>query len=183
MTYDFKNLEQKIADVETWLRGEYNGVRTGRATPALLDSIQVDSYGAKMPINQVAAIGAEDARTLRITPYDMSTVKEIEKAITNANLGVSISDNEQGVRVSFPELTSERREQLQKLIKEKLEHARVSLRGVRDETWGDIQQKEKNGEIGKDDKFRFKDEMEKIIADANKNFDEISERKEKEIMS
>ena len=183
MTYDFAELKQKITNNEEWLKKEFMGIRTGRATPALLDSIQVESYGANLPIPQVASVGVEDARTLKITPWDASQTKEIEKAITRADIGVSVVADEKGMRVIFPELTSERREQLLKLMKDKREHARVSLRGVRDDTWNDIQKKEKEKEIGEDDKFRFKDEMEKMIQDANGGLDKIVERKEKEIMS
>ena len=183
MAYDFTELKQKIEDTEEWLKKEYTGIRTGRATPALLDSIHVESYGAQLPIPQVATVGAEDARTLKVTPWDMSQIKEIEKAITRANLGVSLATDERGIRVIFPELTAERRDQLMKLVKDKREHARISLRGVRDETWNDIQQKEKEKEIGEDDKFRFKEEMEKMVQDAYSGLDGIVERKEKEIMS
>jgi len=183
MTYDFKELKQKIEDTEEWLKKEFLGVRTGRATPALLDSVRVDSYGSQLPVNQMAGVTVEDARTLCLTPWDTSAIKEIEKAITVANLGVSVAVDEKGVRVIFPELTSERREQLQKLIKEKLEHARISLRSARDETWADIQKKEKDKEIGEDDKFRFKEEMEKLVTEGNKQLDEVAERKEKEILN
>lgn len=183
MTYDFSNLKQKVKDTEDWLKDEYAGIRTGRATPALLDNIRVDSYGSLLPINQVATVSVEDARTLRVTPYDVSAVKEIEKAITNSNLGVSVATDEKGTRLFFPELTSEGREALLKLVKEKLEHARVSLRTERDHTWEDIQKKEKDKEISEDDKFRYKDEMQKVIGEGNKELDAIVEKKEKEILS
>jgi len=183
MTYDFGDLKQKISDTQVWLKKEYMGIRTGRATPALLDSIQVDSYGAQLPISQVASVGVEDACTLKITPWDVSQSKEIEKAITRADIGVSVVTDEKGIRVIFPELTSERREQLLKLMNDKREDARVSLRGARDETWSEIQKKEKEKEVGEDDKFRFKEEMEKMIQDAHIGLDAIVERKEKEIAS
>lgn len=183
MAYDFSELKQKITDSEEWLKNEFLGIRTGRATPQLLDSIRVESYGSQLPINQVAGLTIEDARTLRIAPWDTAQVKDIEKAIIVANIGVSTATDEKGIRVIFPELTAERREQLLKLIKEKLEHVRISLRGIRDEVWAQIQQKEKDKEIGEDDKFRFKEEMEKLIKDANTQFEEVAGRKEKEIMN
>jgi ribosome recycling factor len=183
MKYDFSNLNQKIKDTEVWLKNEYSGIRTGRATPALLDSIRVDLYGSLLPINQVAVVSVEDARTLRISPYELSAVKEIEKAITNGDLGVSVSTDNKGSRIFFPELTSERRDALLKAMNERLEHARVSLRTERDETWADIQQKEKNKEITEDDKFRLKDEMQKIINEAGEKLDTLTEKKEKEIKS
>jgi ribosome recycling factor len=169
--------------VAIWLSNEYLGIRTGRATPTLLDSIRVDSYGSKVPINQVASVNIEDARTLRIAPWDTSQIQAIEQAIAKADLGVSASVDEKGLRVSFPELTAERRGVLQKLIKDKLEHARISMRGARDETWGDIQKKEKEKEISEDEKFRFKDEMQKLVDEGNATLDDIAKRKEEEIMN
>lgn len=181
MVYDFKELRNKIEDTKEWLRKEYTGVRTGRAAPALLDGIEVEAYGAKSPLSHVAGIAIEDARTLRVTPYDMTQVKEIEKAIVDKNLGISVGSDEKGVRAIFPELTAERRTALQKLVKEKLEEARVALRLARDEVWEDIQHKERSKEIGEDEKFRFKDEMQKIVDDGSKELDEVAGRKEKEM--
>ena len=183
MAYDFKQLKTNIAATHEWLVKEMSGIRTGRATPTLLDGVQVEAYGARMPISQVASLSTEDARTLRITPWDASQVKEIERAITLANLGVSSAVDDKGLRVFFPELTSERREQLLKISKQKLEEARVALRGERDKVWSDIQAKEKDGKLSEDEKFRAKDEMQKLIDEGNKKLEELAERKEKEISS
>ena len=181
MPYNFSPLKQKVKDAESWLQKEYQGIRTGRATPALLDSVYVDSYGARLPINQVAAIATEDARTLRITPWDAAQVKMIEKAIVASNLGLSVALDDKGVRVMFPELTAERRTSLMKIVKERLEQARVTLRGERDEVWKDIQEQERDGKIGKDEKFRYKDEMEKIISEGDTKLEAASKRKDQEI--
>ena len=183
MTYDFSSLNKKITDTEEWLKKEFQGIRTGRATPALLDSVQVDSYGSRVPLNQVGSVSVEDARTLRVVPWNQEQIKDIEKAVTDANLGVGIFSDEKGVRVSFPELTSERRQSLIKLSKDKLEEARISLRNERDVVWSDIQRKEKDGEISEDDKFRYKDEMQKLIDEGNKVLEELGDKKEKEINS
>ena len=183
MAYNFKPFEGRIKEVTERLTKELAGVRTGRATPAILDGIQVESFGTRMPINNVAAVSIEDARSLRISPWDASMAKEIEKAITVANLGLSVGADEKGVRVFFPELTSERRAQLLKVAKEKVEEARTSLRKMRDEVWSDIQKQEKDKKMGEDDKFRAKDEMQKRVDAANKAFDEVLARKEKEISS
>lgn len=160
---------------------ELSGVRTGRAAPAILDGVQIESYGTRVPLNNVANIAIEDARTLRIAPWDMSQAKEIEKAITVANLGVSVGTDERGVRVFFPELTGERRVALLKLAKERVEEARIALRTARDEVWSDIQKLEKDGLMPEDDKFRAKEDMQKRVDDANQKFNEALERKEKEI--
>lgn len=181
MAYNFSKLEQKIKDTKEWLQQEYFGIRTGRATPAVLDGVKVESYGAQVGLNQVANVTVEDARTLRILPYDPSQNKEIEKAITGTNLGLSVSADDRGVRVFFPELTKENRAALTKVVKEKLEQARVSLRGERDDIWSDIQKQEKSGELSEDDKFSSKEEMQKIIDKANKELDDIAERKETEL--
>jgi ribosome recycling factor len=183
MAYDFKPLEAQIKQINERLARELSGVRTGRATPAILDSITVESYGTRMGIQQVANVTVEDARTLRIVPWEAGQAKEIEKAITLANLGLSVGMDEKGVRVSFPELTSERRVQLIKVAKEKVEEAKTQLRGVRDDVWSDIQKKEKDGKMGEDEKFRAKDEMQKRVDAGNKQFEEALARKEKEISS
>lgn len=181
MAYDFKGLDKKIKEIDERLGREFGGIRTGRAAPAVLDTVQVESYGTRMSLNQVASVTTEDARTLRVAPYDASQAKEIEKAITMANLGLSVGADERGVRVSFPELTAERRVSLIKLAKERLEEARTSLRAARDDVWSDIQKKEKAGDMPEDDKFRAKDEMQKRVDAANKKFDDALVRKEKEI--
>lgn len=181
MAYDFKAFDKRIKEIGEKAARELGGIRTGRAAPAVLDGIQVESYGTRMPILQVATVTAEDARTLRIAPWDMSNAKEIEKAITVANLGLSVGMDERGVRVFFPELTGERRAALLKLAKEKVEECRAALRVARDEVWSDIQKREKEGTMPEDDKFRAKDEMQKRVDAANKSFDEALARKEKEI--
>jgi ribosome recycling factor len=183
MTYDFSICKKKIKEIEEWLKKEQSQIRTGRATPALLDGIHADVYGARTALNQIGSLAIEDPRTLRFTPWDMSQLKSVEKAIVAANLGLSVVVDDKGIRISFPELTGERRTGLGKLVKEKLEQARVSLRKLRDEVWSDIQAKEKKGGMSEDEKFRFKTEMEKLIQEGIKQLEDISSRKEKEIMS
>ncbi len=181
MAYDFKPFEAKIKTIQEKLSKELGGVRTGRASPAVLDSVTIESYGTRMGLSQVANVSIEDARTLRITPWDMSNAKEIEKAITEANLGLSVGMDERGIRVNFPELTGERRTQLLKVAKDKVEEMRTQLRSARDLVWSAIQKKEKEGGMSEDEKFRAKDEMQKRVDAANKSFDDALLRKEKEI--
>lgn len=183
MTYDFTKLKGKIKESEDWMKKEYTGIRTGIASPQLLDSVVVESYGQRMPINQVGSVTIADAKSLLVSPWDASQVKAIEKAITVANLGVSLKTDEKSVRVFFPDLTSERRELLMKTAKEKLENAKITLRKVRDEIWADIQAKEKLGGMSEDDRFRFKAEMQKLVDAANKSLEDIFNKKEKEITS
>ena len=183
MTYDFKAFEKRIGEIEERAGKELAGIRTGRAAPAIWDGVLVESYGTRVPIMQIATVNVEDARTIRIAPWDSGHAKEIEKAITVANLGLSVGMDEKGVRVSFPELTSERRTQMLKLAKEKVEELRTELRAARDRVWSDIQKQEKDKLMAEDDKFRAKDEMQKRVDSTNKVFDAALERKEKEISS
>lgn len=183
MSYNFLKFNQKGKAIEEWLAKELSGIRTSRATPAILDGVLVESYGAKLPINQLGSIASQDARTLFITPWDTSSIKEIEKAITAASLGLSVSAVDIGVRVSFPELTSERRVALIKTAKDKFEDARISVRKLRDETQSDIETAEKAGGMGEDEKFRLKAELQKLVDALNKKLQDSVERKEKEISS
>ncbi len=175
------DFEKRNKEVVEWLQSEYVGIRTGQATPALLDSIKVESYGSRMPINQVASVGIEDARTLRISPWDVGQISIIEKAVRDADLGVSLASDSSGLRVIFPELTSDRRVQLLKLAKHKLEDSRVSLRSARDEMMKDIDKQQKEGEISEDDKFTQKETIQKKVDATNRRLDELYDQKEREI--
>lgn len=183
MTYDWNQLKKKIKDTEDWLSKEFQGIRTGRATPALLDSISIEVYGSYMPISQVATILNEDPKTLRISPWDLQNIKSIEKAIMTSNLGVSVSVDEKGLRVSFPPLTSESRTQFVKVAKQKLEDAKVSLRQERNRVNDDLQEKKKNSEMGEDEMMRAKAEMEKLVKEANEALDGLFKKKETDILS
>ena len=182
MANNFAVFKQKTKSVEEWLQKEYRGIRTGRATPAILDSLRIEVYGSKMPIHQVASITVEDPRTLRISPWDKTQIKEIEKGIQTSNLGLSVAVDDVGIRVAFPELTAERRGDFVKVAKEKLEEAKVSLRREREEVWDNLQEQEKDSKISEDEKFRGKDEMQKIVDESNKNLETLFEKKEKEIL-
>jgi ribosome recycling factor len=181
MLYDFSNIKKRGEEIEEWLKKEFSGLRTGVASPAILDSVFVDSYGSREPIRHVAAINIEDVRTLRIKPWDANLIKEIEKAIINSNLGVAPIADSEGIRISFPEPTGERRLELVKMVSSKLEEARVSVKKERDEVWHDIQEKERKGEISEDDKFRLKDELQKIVDELNRKLEGLASQKEKEI--
>jgi ribosome recycling factor len=180
-SYDFSPLDTSIKETEEWLVRELSTVRTGRATPAILDTIKPEIYGSRTPINQVAAVNIEDARTLRIVPWDKSVTKIIEAAITNADLGVGVGSDDQGLRVSFPELTAERRTMLQKVANDKLEQARITLRGHRADALKALDAAEKEGGMGKDDLARFKEEVQKRIDKANEALTVQGKKKEAEI--
>jgi ribosome recycling factor len=179
--FDFLDLKTKSKDIENWLSKELSVIRTGRATSAILDFVQVEAYGSKMAIKELANVIVEDAKTVKIEPWDMTIGKSIEKAVGSSNLGLSVAPFEKGLRIIFPELTAERREQFVKVVKGQLEEAKVSLRNLRDKTGKAIEEKEKAGGMGEDDKFRLKDEMQKIIDDTNRKLEELAEKKEKDI--
>lgn len=181
MAYNFKPLNERIQGVIDWLGTEYLGVRTGRATPALLDSVEVEIYGARQPLKHIASISIEDPRTLRVSLWDKAQMKAAESALAGANLGLSVAPDSSGIRIIFPTLTAERRVMLQKLVKEKMEEARVSVRSEREKIWNDIQAKEKSGELSEDEKFRLKDELQKIIDQANEKLQALADKKDKEI--
>ena len=183
MAYDFTELKKGIDGINEWLAKEFSAIRTGRATATLLDGIMIDVYGTRSPISQNATISVEDPRTLRIVPWDKAVIAEIDKEITKADLGVSTSRDSDGMRVIFPNLTTENRERLVKQAKSKAEEAKVSLRQERAKIVDDIDEGKKNGEIPEDDAKRYKDEMQKMIDSASKGFDELVIKKEQEVMS
>lgn len=172
-----KKLEEKLE----WLQKEYSGIRTGQANPGLLDAVKVESYGTRVSLQQVGSVSIEDARTLRISLWDTSQVAGVEKSIREADLGVSVVADSAGLRVIFPELTSDRRAQLLKLSKSKLEEARVSVRSVRDEAMKDLESKFKANEISEDDKFSIKEKIQKSVEDYNNKLESLLIRKEKEL--
>ena len=177
MAHDLKTLQKEIDETKEWLVQELSALRTGRATPALLDGVELEVYGSRMKLNQTASVAVQDARTLYVTPYDVEQVKPIEKAITVADLGVSVGSDERGVRVTFPELTAERRGQLIKLLKGKLEDARVTLKQKRADAIKDLEKEE----LGEDDTKRGKEDIQKFVDEGNKILDEIAGTKEKEL--
>jgi len=175
------NVSEKLKEVTEWLQKEYSGIRTGQASPMLLDAVKVESYGSYMPINQVGSVNIEDARTLRISVWDKSAVSAIEKAIREADLGISTVSDSDGVRVIFPELTSERRVQLMKLAKAKLEDARISVRGVREEVMKSLDKQQKDGDISEDEKFAQKEKVQGQVDATNRTLEALFDKKEAEL--
>lgn len=181
MTYDFSPFKNELESVRTWLAQELMGIRTGRATPSLLDSVAFEAYGARTQLQHAASIGVEDPRTLRVSPYDIGQVKDIEKAIAVANLGVGVQSDGKTLRISFPELTSEVRTALLRTVKQKVEEARTRVKRAREDVQDDINTQEKDGAMSEDEKFRAKEEMQTFVEDVHKKFEEMLEKKEKEL--
>lgn len=182
MAYDFNSFKKQLQGVEEWIKKEFSQIRTGLASPNILDGVKVEVYGAISGIKELASIVIEGPRTLRISPWDKNQTKDIEKAINVANLGLSVVVDDAGLRINFPELTSDRRKDIAKLAKDKLEEAKKQVRGHRDVVIKDLQNKEKEGGYGKDEIFRLKNEVQKIVDEVNKKLDEHYVRKEKEVL-
>ncbi|KKT00119.1 MAG: Ribosome-recycling factor [Candidatus Nomurabacteria bacterium GW2011_GWF2_43_8] len=182
MQYNFSNFKAELKRAEEFLGKEYSQLNIGRASPMVLDGVSVESYGSYVPLKNVASVSIEDPKTLRVSPWDKSQIKGVEKAIAGANLGLSVVVDDSGIRVIFPQLTTETRQTLVKVLKEKLEEQRITVRKERERVWDDVQAKEKEGKITEDEKFRAKEELQKIIDEANRNLEAHFTRKEKEVM-
>lgn len=177
MAYNTQNFKNELKKIEEWLSKEYGSVHTGRATPMILDSISVESYGTYMSIKNIASVSIEDPKTLRIAPWDKNMIKSIETAINGANLGLSVVSDSDGVRAIFPMLTTENRSKLVKILKEKLEDARIS---VRQERQVEI---EKLSDLPEDDAKRGKEDIQKCVDESNNNLEAIFAKKEVEVMN
>jgi ribosome recycling factor len=182
MQYNFTNFKSEVKKIDEFLGKEYSQLSTGRASPMVLDGISVESYGSMQSIKNVSSITIEDPKTLRVAPWDKNHIKQIEKAIMIADLGLSVATDEAGLRVIFPQLTTETRQKLVKVIKEKLEESRITLRRQRGEVWDDIQAQERDGKMTEDEKQRAKDELQKIVDEANNTLEATFEKKEKEVL-
>jgi ribosome recycling factor len=183
MQYNFSNFKTEINKVVEYLGKEYSQLNIGRASPMVLDGVSVESYGSRVPLKNVASVSIEDPKTLRIAPWDKSQIKEIEKAIIGANLGLSVAVDESGIRVIFPQLTTETRQTLVKVLKEKLEESRITIRKERERIWDEIQKLEKEGKMTEDEKFRAKEDLQKVIDEINRKLEDIFGRKEKEVLN
>ncbi|MDP3043277.1 MAG: ribosome recycling factor [bacterium] len=166
-----------------FFKKEIAHLRTNRVNPNILDSVQVDAYGAKTPLNGLASITVPEARSMVIAPWDKNIIKEVEKAITAADLGLSVVNEGDKLRLIVPLLTEENRREIAKKLNKKLEDARISVRQTRDEIKNDIEQAEENKEINEDDKFRFIKELDEEVAENNDELKKTRDKKEEEIMT
>lgn len=182
MSYDFSDFKKQLINIEDWLKKEFSGLRAGRASISILDNVFVESYGSKMSLNQVASLSVEDSRTIRISPWDKTLVGSIEKAITLADIGVSTVSDGEGVRAIFPILTTENREKLVKVAKNKTEEAKISVRNDRSAVIKEIEAAQKSGELPEDDAKRDKESVQKMVDEANIKLDILFKQKEEEIL-
>lgn len=174
--------EEKMGKTVEVLKKEFASLRAGRATPALLDKVQVDYYGTLTPVNQMANVSVPEARLLLIQPWDKSTIPAIEKAILKSDLGLTPSSDGNVIRIGIPQLTEERRKELVKVVKKKAEEARVAVRNVRRDTNDIIKEFEKEHEISEDESKRGLDDIQKTTDKYIKKVDEAMNTKEQEIM-
>ena len=176
--YDVKM--QKTVDV---VISDFAAVRAGRANAAVLDKITVDYYGSATPINQVAAISSPDPRSLLIKPWDSSVLKAIEKAIQTSDLGINPQNDGSSIRLSFPQLTEERRKELTKQVKKYAENGKVAIRNIRRDAMDKLKAKQKKSEITEDDCKEFEKELQDLTDKRCKELDDLSAKKEKELMA
>jgi ribosome recycling factor len=161
---------------------EFNTLRTGRASAALLDRIQIDYYGTKTPLKQLATINAPEPRMLTVQPFDPTSVKSIEKAIQESDLGLTPSNDGKMIRLPIPQLTEERRKDLVKLVRNMAEEHRVAVREVRRDALRHLQELARNGDVGDDEERRSETEVQKLTDEHTKHIDELLKHKEAEIM-
>ncbi|WP_199618020.1 ribosome recycling factor [Paenibacillus alkalitolerans] len=176
-----KNAEERMEKAVAALRKELAGLRAGRATPALLDRVQVEYYGASTPVNQLASVNVSDSRTLTIQPWDKSAIGAIEKGILKSDLGLTPTNDGSSIRISLPALTEERRAELVKTTKKYGEEAKVAIRNIRRDANDDIKKLEKD-QISEDESKRHQEDVQKLTDRFVAEVDKVLAAKEKEIM-
>lgn len=180
---DYKHIEEKMDKTISALKENFAEVRAGRANPAILNKIKVDYYGTPTPINQVAGISVPEARLIVIQPWDASLLKEIEKEILKAEIGINPNNDGKVIRLAFPELNEERRKELVKEIKKTAEEAKVSIRSVRREGIDEAKKLQKDSQMTEDELKSAEDQIQKITDGKIAEIDKILAEKEKEVMS
>jgi ribosome recycling factor len=177
-----KQAEHKMQKAIEVAREEFGGVRTGRASPQLLQRLNVDYYGSQTPMQQLASFSVPEPRLLVIHPYDRNAMQMIEKAIQASDLGLNPSNDGSVIRLSFPPLTEERRKELVKMIRDRAEHGRVAVRNVRRHTKEEIDKDMKAGKVSEDDGHRAEKDLQKLTDKFVAEIDHMLERKESELM-
>ncbi len=180
---DYKNIEERMEKTISVYSEKLSEVRAGRANPAILNKVKIDYYGTPTPINQVAGVSVPEARMIVIQPWDISILKEIEKAILASDIGINPNNDGKVIRLAFPELTEERRKELVKDIRKMAEEAKVAVRAVRRDGIDEFKAKQKNSEITEDELKIAENDIQKITDKKIEEIDTILEKKEKEVMS
>jgi len=183
MTNVIENYKPEFDKIIEHFKNEIAALRTGRATPALVENILVEAYGVKTPIKGLGSISIPDFKTILIEPWDKGILKEIEKAVRLANIGISPVIEGGRMRLSIPPLTEESRQELVKMLYQKIEQSRISLRSVRDKVKSEIVKAEREKQITEDDRYKLQEKLDELIEEYNFKIKEIGEQKEKEIMT
>src|SRR5919106_1092519 len=178
----FEECRDKMRKAISHLQEEFAGIRTGRATPSLVEKLRVEAYGAEVPLQQIAGFSVPEPRVLVISPYDKGTMKAIEKAIQTSDLGINPSNDGHVVRLVFPPLTEERRRDLVKVVRNRAEEGRVAVRNIRRQTRHDLEALEKDGDLSKNDLDRAEKELEKLTHGVIDDIDQMLEHKEHELL-
>jgi len=178
----FKDTESKMTKCVDATRGDFASIRTGRATPALLDRLHVEAYGSAVPLKQVASISTPDARTLVVQAFDKNVVGDIRKAIEKSDLGITPNIDGTTIRLTVPPLNEERRKDLVKVVKKKAEDGKIAVRNVRHKAHDDLKEQLKKHEITEDDNKRMQDQLQKMTDRFVKEIDGLVATKEKDIM-
>jgi ribosome recycling factor len=178
----YKDAEDRMRGSVQALEEDLGGIRTGRASPALIERLQVEYYGTPTPLIQLASISVPEPRSLLIRPYDASSLKDIERAIQASDLGLTPNNDGKSIRLNLPPLTEERRGELVKVVNNRVEEARVAVRNVRRDSIRDLREFEQEKMISEDDRKRGEDELQKITDRLIEEINAIGERKEKEIL-
>lgn len=180
---ELNHIEEKMNKTISVLQENFSEVRAGRANPAILNKIRVDYYGTPTPINQVAGISVPEARLIVIQPWDISLLKEIEKEILKAEIGINPNNDGKVIRLAFPELNEERRKELVKEVKKMAEDSKVSIRSIRREAMDEAKKLQKNNQMTEDELKGAEDKIQKLTDNKIAEIDKILAEKEKEIMS
>lgn len=175
--------QDEFARAIDFFKKEISSIRTGRANPVILEGVQVDAYGVKTPINGMAAISVPDGSSILVTPWDKNVIKDLERAISDASLGLGVVNEGEKIRLTVPKMTEDNRKDLVKTLNEKQEDARIVVRKVRDEIKSGIELAEKGKDITEDDKFSFIKELDEEIGRINDQIKEVRDDKEKDIMT
>ena len=174
-------IKPELDKVINFLEGELAKIRTSRATPSLVEDVVVDCFGQKFPLKQLAAISTPEAKQILIQPWDKSYIEGIVQALGKTGIGANPIVDKDAIRLTLPLLTEDYRKDLLRLLSEKQEQARQTIRRWREQAWGEVQTGFKEGKIREDDKFRAKDELQELVDDYNKKIDDLGEKKKREI--
>ena len=174
--------QEEFINVIEFFKRDIASLRTGRANPVMLDSVQVEAYGVMNPLNGVANVTVSDSRSFVMTPWDRGVTKAVEKGIVEANLGLGVVNEGDKIRLTIPPLTEENRKELVKKLNERMEKARISLRQVREDVKSSIEEAFDAKEIAEDEKFRVEKELDEFIAKKNDELKDLRDKKEKDIM-